>query len=127
MAGCHGNVGWLALWAAETGGVKAIHACDCCKRGPYLLLLTGIWYMKICSCSRIDIDLRYKRTILAFIGLFTWQRKCSECVLTSCEVDNGHISSWASSQSTFDKMNDKCNMVKSHPPACVRHFLPFGI
>lgn len=45
--------------------------------------------MKIYSCSQIDIHLRNKGRIVPFIGL-TWQRKCSEHVLTVCEVDNGN-------------------------------------
>lgn len=50
--------------------------------GPYLWLPTGVWHAKICSCSRIDINLRNKGTMLPFIGLFTWQRTCSQRVLT---------------------------------------------
>lgn len=64
----------------------------CSGGGPYLLQPTGIWHVKIYSCSRIVIHLRYKETIL-LLSDSSLAGKCSGYVLTGCGVDNGHTSS----------------------------------
>lgn len=104
-------------------GVTAVHACGCNRGGPYLFLPTGIWHVKICSCSRIVIHLRYNGKILAFIGLFTWQRKCSKCVLHGFRVDNRHTYLLALSQDTFSGMQ---SVTQSHLSACARCFVLLG-
>lgn len=60
--------------------------------GPYLWLPTGVWHAKICSCSRIDILLRNKGTMLPFTGRESAPDVCSQFF----EVDNGNVSSRAS-------------------------------
>jgi len=61
---------------------------------PYLLLLTGIWHMKICSSSIIVSHLMYLGTILPFFWTPLWQESVPHaCTQTVEWIDNGHTSS----------------------------------
>lgn len=114
------NVQWLAAMATLVGWFWGLQRRGCngnsCMwlqwRGSLSLAAYRHMAREDMQSSRIVIHLRCNGTILAFIRLFTWWRKCSECVLTGCEVDNGHTSSLASSGYTFSAMRTQSNTVK---------------
>lgn len=76
-AGCHGNIGFGRCrdWA---GGNDSCSGCEMNGGGggdPYLLLLQGIWHMKICSNGRTASHLTYRGTMM----LVCWQGKACVC------------------------------------------------
>lgn len=104
---------WLVGFGGCRDGVCNGNSCMWLQwRGSLSLAAYRHMAREDMQSSRIVIHLRCNGTILAFIRLFTWWRKCSECVLTGCEVDNGHTSSLASSGYTFSAMRTQSNTVK---------------
>ena len=57
----------LAVLGGRRGGsITVVHACGCSREGPYLLLPTGTWHAKICSCSMIVSRFEEKRDNIGF-------------------------------------------------------------